>query len=188
VAHPSNYRRAAGARGEAWDKQPFEALDAVLAKAPVQCVWGGNHYALPLSRGWLVWHKPDALPSMADVELAWTNLDCNARHFSRSTAATNAERVGHPTQKPLALMLWCIAQLARPRSILDPFMGTGTTGVAASMLGCAFTGIEIEERYFDISCERIENAQRQAPLMTDRMWLDECMPASLPLPFEGDLA
>ena len=75
---------------------------------------------------------------------------------------TNAERVGHPTQKPLKVMRWCIAQAGNPKTTLDPFMGSGTTGVACMNLGRKFIGIEIEPKYFDIACERIENAQRQA--------------------------
>ena len=85
-------------------------------------------------------------------------------------------------------MAWCIEQIARPKTILDPFMGSGTTGVAAMLCGCSFTGIEREERYFDLAVKRIEDAQRQAPLMPDRMWLDECAQFSgalaMPLPFD----
>jgi site-specific DNA-methyltransferase (adenine-specific)/modification methylase len=67
----------------------------------------------------------------------------------------------HPTQKPLCLMRFCVDQLKDAVVILDPFMGSGTTGVACMQLGRKFIGIEIERKYFDIACERIENAQRQ---------------------------
>jgi len=145
-----------------WDDVPVQSLDVVLAAAPVQAIWGGNYYALPPSRGWLSWFKPDAPPSMANFELAWTNLDRNARQISHSIAATNAERIGHPTQKPLAVMRWCIDQIGTPASVLDPYMGSGSTGVAALQMGLVFVGIEIEPRYFEIACERVTNAQRQA--------------------------
>ena len=161
AAQPTNYQRAAGMRPTSWDDAPVDRLPELLALGKVQCVWGGNYYALPVSRGWLSWYKPDAPPSMGNVELAWTNLDRNQRQISHSIAATNPERVGHPTQKPLAVMRWCIAQLGSPALILDPFMGSGTTGAAAMGMGLQFIGIEIEPRYFDIACERIENAQRQ---------------------------
>ena len=141
---------------------PVQSLDVVLAAAPVQAIWGGNYYALPPSRGWLSWFKPDAPPSMANFELAWTNLDRNARQISHSIAATNAERIGHPTQKPLAVMRWCIDQIGTPASVLDPYMGSGSTGVAALQMGLVFVGIEIDPRYFEIACERVTNAQRQA--------------------------
>jgi site-specific DNA-methyltransferase (adenine-specific) len=165
AAQPTKWQRRAGKEAEAWDDNPAAALPAVLELGAVQCVWGGNYYGLPPSRGWLSWFKPDAPPSMASLELAWTNLDRNARQFSWSIGATNAERVGHPTQKPLALMLWCIEQMGYPASILDAYMGSGTTGVAAAQVGLSFIGIEREPRYFDIACRRIEDAQRQSPLI-----------------------
>ena len=65
----------------------------------------------------------------------------------------------HPTQKPLRLLKWCLEFVAG--SILDPYMGSGTTGVACANLGRKFIGIEIERKYFDIACERIDNAYRQ---------------------------
>lgn len=147
-----------------WDNAPFSDLDALRALGDVQIMWGGNYYALPVARCWLSWFKPDAPPTMGHFELAWTNLDKCTRQFSQSIAATNAERVGHPTQKPIALMAWCIEQAGMPETILDPFMGSGTTGVAAMRMGRAFIGVEREPRYFDIACRRIEDAQRQGAL------------------------
>lgn len=70
----------------------------------------------------------------------------------------------HATQKPIALMRWCIEQAGESTSILDPYMGSGTTGVAAIQTGRSFIGVEIELRYFEIACERIENVQRQTRL------------------------
>ena len=67
----------------------------------------------------------------------------------------------HPTQKPVALINWCVDRLDNPQTILDPFLGSGTTGVACATLGRKFIGIEIEPKYFDIACERIDNAYRQ---------------------------
>lgn len=147
-----------------WDANPSSALLLLIALGTVQIVWGGNYYSLPPSRGWLSWFKPDAPPSMGHFELAWTNMDKNCRQFSRSISATNPERVGHPTQKPLPLMKWCIEQADNPQTILDPFMGSGTTGVAAVQMGRRFIGIERDERYFEIACRRIEQAQKQADL------------------------
>lgn len=164
AAQPTKWQRLAGKAPEAWDGQCVRRLPELLALGRLQCVWGGNYYELPTSRGWLSWFKPDAPPSMASVELAWTNRDRNSRQISHSIGATNAERVGHPTQKPLAVMRWCIEQMGRPATILDPFMGSGTTGVAAAEMGLAFTGCELETRYFDIACRRIEEAQKQGAL------------------------
>jgi site-specific DNA-methyltransferase (adenine-specific) len=144
-----------------WDNAPIHGLDVVLGAAPVQIVWGGNYYPLPPSRGWLSWFKPDAPPSMAHFELAWTNLNKNSRQISCSIAETNPERAGHPTQKPIKVMRASIEYAGQCPVIVDPFMGSGTTGVAALSAGRSFIGIEIEPKYFDIACERIENAQRQ---------------------------
>jgi site-specific DNA-methyltransferase (adenine-specific)/modification methylase len=148
----------------AWDNAPVDRLADLIELGRVRCVWGGNYYVLPPSRGWLSWFKPDAPPSMGSVEFAWTNLDRNARQIAHSISATNGERLGHPTQKPLPVMLWTLAQIGRPASVLDPFMGSGTTGVAALAAGGEFIGVEIEPRYFEMACERIENAQRQERL------------------------
>lgn len=164
AAQPTKWQRRAGQAPEEWDDTTVSDLNSLLELGDVQVVWGGNYYALPLSRGWLSWFKPDAPPSMASFELAWTNLDRNARQLAVSISQTNAERVGHPTQKPLPLMRWCIEQAGKPQTILDPFMGSGTTGIAAVQMGRKFIGIEREPKYFDIACKRIEDAYRQQPL------------------------
>lgn len=139
-----------------WDARPPSA--SMFGAVP-SIVWGGNYIGLPPSRCWLVWYKRDAVKTMADCELAWTNFDANSRVFDWTIAATNAERVNHPTQKPVALMRWCVNKTSG--DILDPFMGSGTTGVACANLGRKFIGIEINETYFNIAVERITNAYRQ---------------------------
>lgn len=141
-----------------WDAQPPEA--SVFGDVP-SVVWGGNYIGLPPSRCWLVWYKRDAPPSMASCEIAWTNINANAKVFDWTIASTNAERCGHPTQKPLALMQWCLTFLPSKNTILDPFMGSGTTGVACVKTGRSFIGIEQHEPYFDIACERIRKAYAQ---------------------------
>ena len=141
--------------------------------------WGGNHYAsrLPDSRGWLVWDKRGdpkfyGKTTFSDCELAWTKGAGNAARMYKQIwngivregepAKVNQGRQ-HPTQKPVRLMEWCIGFF--PDSvILDPFMGSGTTGVACANLGRKFIGIEIEPKYFDIACERIEMAYAQGRL------------------------
>jgi DNA modification methylase len=92
-------------------------------------------------------------------------MNQNARVFHKfvKSAALEKDMVRgfHPTQKPVPLIEWTINQLAEPASVIDPFMGSGTTGVACANLGLKFIGIEIEPKYFDIACERIDNAYRQ---------------------------
>ena len=150
----------------AWDREPAATEAQLIEVGEIVVVWGGNYFNLPPSRGWLVWRKPDRVPSAADVELAWTNIDMNARLIDHSIAATNAERVGHPTQKPERVMRWCmdVAGVKAGSLVLDPYMGSGTTGVACMQLGHKFIGVEMEPKYFDIACRRIEDAQRQGRL------------------------
>jgi site-specific DNA-methyltransferase (adenine-specific) len=131
-------------------------LTPLLSVCDNGIVWGGNYQSLPPHRRWLAWIKRDAPPSMASVELAWTSYDANSLFFDRTIAATNGERVGHPTQKPLPLMLWCIGLAGDVQTILDPFAGSGTTGRAAKDLGRKAVLIEREERYCEISARRMQ--------------------------------
>ncbi len=146
-----------------WDKAPSEeAIATVRGFAPKAVIWGGNYFGLPPSRCWLIWDKVNAVHTMADFEMAWTNLDKPGKRFRWPVGVhTN----GHPTEKPVELMDWCIDRADRPKTIVDPYMGSGTTGVSAVMLGLRFYGIEIEPKYFDIACERIDLAQRQGRLI-----------------------
>jgi site-specific DNA-methyltransferase (adenine-specific)/modification methylase len=139
-----------------WDTQTPD-ISGLLTMAPYVVIWGGNYFPLPPSRGWLSWFKPDSVPSAASMELAWTNQDMNSRQISQSIAATNAERVGHPTQKPIRVMVWTMvtARVPQGATVLDPFMGSGTTGVACIRSGRKFIGIERDAKYFEIAKERI---------------------------------
>lgn len=158
-------------RGEDdWDSAPPSAglMDSIMSSAPKQIHWGGNYFGLPASRCWLVWYKCTGANSFADCELAWTNLDSVVKKCVIPWVGANAkdesgQRV-HPTQKPIRLMRWCIEQAGNPEIILDPFMGSGTTGVAAVQMGRQFIGIEREPKYFDIACKRIEDAQRMVDM------------------------
>lgn len=159
AAQPTDYQRFNGMKPSSWDdeKPNAETIAYIRSFARDQVIWGGNYFAnhLPPSRGWLSWVKPDAPPSMGNVELAWTSRDMNAKHFSWSIAATNGERVGHPTQKPLAVMTWALSFFPNAQTILDHFMGSGTTLRAAKDLGRKAIGIEIEERYCEIAAKRM---------------------------------
>jgi site-specific DNA-methyltransferase (adenine-specific)/modification methylase len=115
----------------------------------------------------LIWDKVQKF-SGADAELAYTNLDIPVRIYrlSRIDAHQNLEKgKEHPTQKPIVLMEWCLSFIPDAKIILDPFMGSGTTGVACMNLGRKFIGIEREPKYFDMACQRLENAQRQSRLI-----------------------
>jgi len=164
-----------------WDAAPVEQalLDAAIAKARYSIIWGGNYYALPPCAKWLVWDKENQGNCFADGEMAWTNLPGAMRikkylwsgmlisggHRRGAASTANFERRGyHPTQKPLGIMEWCLGELplSGGAAILDPFMGSGTTGVAALRLGLSFVGIEREPSYFETACKRLEQARLEA--------------------------
>ena len=153
-----------------WDTAPpdGETFTAILAAANDAIIWGGNYFPLPPSRCFLVWDKTIHGNTYADCELAWTTLDKVARIKALNMVAANQDGRVHPTQKPLELMKWCISQIPTAMTILDPFMGSGTTGVAAVKLGRKFIGIEIEEKYFDIACRRISEALRQPDMFIEK--------------------
>lgn len=155
ASQPTKWQRQKGKTPEFWDDAQTPCLNELLELGQTRVVWGGNYYPLPPSRGWLIWYKPDAPPSMSSVEMAWTNRDRNTRLISHSIGATNGERLGHPTQKPLMVMLWTLRQFPEAKFILDPFMGSGTTLRAAKDLGRKAIGIEIEEKYCEIAAKRM---------------------------------
>lgn len=152
-----------------WDN---ERIDPELMKLAVRVaknsiVFGGNYYAdiLPASSCWLVWDKDNGASDFADCELAWTNLDMAVRRKIYRWNGYLQEKMGklkeqrwHPTQKPLEIMQWCITvadKHGERQTIIDPFMGSGTTLVAAKNLGRKAIGIEIEEKYCEIAVKRL---------------------------------
>lgn len=150
------------------DEKPFDpAFLAGVGKH--QIVWGWNNYPDKLPRGaCLVWLKryDEAFGTfLSDAETAWMSKGHGV--YCRRDLSNNAianDRV-HPTQKPESLMRWCLEFFPNAGTILDPFAGSGTTGVACAQLGKAFTGIELDRKYFDIACERISRAQAQGSLI-----------------------
>lgn len=148
---PSSYGRVS------WDDVPISraCCDALLKMSSEVVLWGANHFmdaiASP-SPGWLVWDKLFSNDvSFAACELAYTTLPITVKKFTCSSARKNGV---HPTQKPIELMEWCIAMTVGA-TVCDPFMGSGTTGVACVRLGRRFIGIEKERKYFDIAVKRI---------------------------------
>jgi site-specific DNA-methyltransferase (adenine-specific)/modification methylase len=154
--------------GLTWDKAPDKKFfDMLLKKGDKSIIWGANNFELPTSEYFLVWDKQQTVSNFASAELAYTNIKIPAKVFRFSIHQHNKIEKDHPTQKPLALMAWCIKQADNPKTILDPFMGSGTTGVAAIEAGCKFIGIEKEPKYFDIACKRIKQARLQIDMFIE---------------------
>jgi site-specific DNA-methyltransferase (adenine-specific)/modification methylase len=156
------------------DNQPFDPRPFLRRET---ILWGANWFAerLPQSGGWLVWDKRKGAEDMAakgwplgEAELAWTNVIGAPRVFRNLWAGLlRSSEKGehyHPTQKPLALMDWCL-RFVKAAEVCDPFMGSGTTGVACVRAGRRFVGVEIDCKHFDTACRRIEAAQRQGELL-----------------------
>lgn len=152
------------------DDKPFDPSPWLTFQEVI--LWGGNHYASRLpSGGWFVWDKrrgvEDVKFSMSDGELAWTNTTKSLRIFRHLWfGLARGSEVGehyHPTQKPVALMQWCLG-FVDSDTILDPYMGSGTTGVACMRLGRKFVGVEIDHAYFAIAASRIAKAAEEPPL------------------------
>ena len=157
-------------RGTAeWDKErpPAWVFGLMQEKAKSLIVWGGNYFTdlLPPTMRWLVWDKGQRNFTLADCEFAWSSENKAARVLTLPRAEAAQDGKEHPTQKPVRLMAWCLDMHQKAQTVLDPYMGSGTTGVACAMLGKSFTGIEREREYFDIACERIARAQAQGQLL-----------------------
>jgi len=153
------------------DRPPAELIGAIIKSARHSIVWGGNYFtdALPPSSKWLSWDKGQTDFSLADFELAWCSFDGAARRIQYSRSLAMQDGKEHPTQKPIEVMKWCLEKLPDGCwTILDPFMGSGTTGVAAVKTGRKFIGIELEPKYFDIACKRISDALKQPDLFIEK--------------------
>jgi len=150
-----------------FDPSPWLAYDRVI-------LWGANHFGQRLPVGTtLVWIKKDDhlfATFLSDAEIGWQKgghgVYCFRKSFPPPVRIMEYDGVqaAHPTQKPIGLMAWCIERLKRPSVILDPYMGSGSTGIAAVTMGLEFVGVEVHEPYFNVACERIERAQRQERL------------------------
>ena len=149
----------------AWDSAiPTDKHFAEMFRvADTLIIWGGNYFPLPPSRCWLLWVKPERNFTLAEAECAWTNADSVTRVWEGNRHLPNRE---HPTQKPLELISWCMAQSwsRGVGTVYDPFMGSGTTAVACEKLGRKWIGSEINPDYCRIAEKRIEAVRAQGNL------------------------
>lgn len=133
------------------DKQPFNPKPWL--SFPTVILWGANCFLSGLGEGsLLVWYKRDR-DFLAQGEAAWMNRGKAVYVYKEPVEKMQRERV-HPTQKPISLMVWCLEKAGGSGTVLDPFMGSGTTLVAAKSLGRKSIGIEIEELYCEIAANR----------------------------------
>ena len=141
-----------------WDgARPSQyVFDLLLLAGDQHIIWGGNYFAdlLPPQMKWLVWNKEQRI-SQSDGELAWTSIGGALRICDMNRVELQRDGAEHPTQKPLRLIKWCIQLVPDAITILDPFMGSGTTLRAAKDLGRKCIGIEISEAYCEISARRL---------------------------------
>ena len=147
-----------------WDSAPPDSdlLKVCRQLCKSQVLWGGNYFDVPPSSCWLVWDKDNGSNDFADCELAWTNLQKAVRKFKwrwngmlQEKAGRHKEHRVHPTQKPVPLMRWCLSLVPDAKTVLDPFMGSGTTLVAAKLEGRKAVGIEINEKYCEAAANRL---------------------------------
>jgi DNA modification methylase len=156
----------------AGDSVPFDPAPILSLGLPT-IMWGANHYCskLPDASRFLVWDKRrgTATNDFADCEMAWTNIKGPARclpHLWNGMLKDSERGIPrvHKTQKPIAVMQWCLGFLPDAETILDPFMGSGTTLVACAKLGRKGIGIELDPDYYEIACKRVQAAYDQPDL------------------------
>ena len=167
-----------GERGDKWDASDWDNFrpdkryfDELFRVSKNQIIWGGNYFDLPATRCFLIWDKVQRI-DFADCEMAWTSFGTSARIYSFARSNMQGFRFPerkHPTQKPVPLYQWCIKNYSKETDlILDPFCGSGTTCLAAKMLGRRFIGIDISQAYVDIAEERLKDIDTGVPVKEAR--------------------
>ena len=146
------------------DRPGQEVFDLMRDQSDLQIIWGGNYFTdyLPPTMRWLIWDKGQRDFSLADGEVAWTNQmkAMRIKTYSRGKALSRRDGNFHPTQKPVEIMEWCLTFIPEDKVVVDPFMGSGSTGVACVNMGRRFIGIDVDPKYFDITCARLKDARK----------------------------
>ena len=167
AAAPGNYKDCH------WDNEPASArhMEAIQSLSKYQIIFGGNYFeGLGPTSCWLVWDKQNGDNDFADCELAWTNLKKAVRRIYwrwHGMIRKGDDVREHPTQKPVGVMEWCLTHIPNAETVLDPFMGSGTTLVACAKMGRKGIGIELDPDYFDIAVKRVEEAYAQPDLFVE---------------------
>ena len=149
--------------GITWDKAPTEEVFNEMFRVSKNCIiWGANNFQLPKSEYFLVWNKEQTVDNFASLEYAWTNCKVPAKLFTYSIHKCMAERKKeggkiHPTQKPIALYSWILDNYANGGGkIFDPFLGSGSSRIAAYKKGFDFYACELDKEYYDAQEERFK--------------------------------
>jgi len=162
---PTRYKTSSCSKKVEGDDIQFDPSQLLKFPTDNKIIWGGNNFANMLPQGgWLCWDK--RCNEQADkvlgspIELAWVNKKTmfgikRLQHAGAKNADGEGVKRVHPTQKPIRLMRWCLGLFTDAETILDPFMGSGTTLVAAKLEGRKAIGIEISEKYCEIAAKRL---------------------------------
>ena len=166
---PPEYQTVASQKkGIWWDIAPDdEYFKELFRVSKNQIIWGGNYFNLPPCRCFLIWRKLSISEkfSMAMCEYAWTSFNSNAKWFEYAPQGSAKDPRFHPTQKPIALYAWILNNYAKEGDkILDTHLGSGSSAIAAWELGFEFTGIEIDDEYYNSAVKRFVNHASQPKL------------------------
>lgn len=150
-----------------WDQLPVTDvyLNELFRISKNQIIFGGNYFSLPAFKHYIIWDKQmNEGMSFSDCEMAWTSFDRAQRIFRYSAFLDKKNKI-HPTQKPVALYNWLLANYAKPNDkILDTHLGSGSIAIACHYAGLHLTACEIDKDYFDAAIKRINNETRQLTL------------------------
>lgn len=148
-----------------------EVFDLIRQKSKERVIWGANFFnCFEEGGGAIVWVKQQPMPNFSKADIA------SCTHFKKTEIVTipwtnfyaaRQSESDHPCERPVLLYEWCLEYMPKSKNVCDPFMGSGTTGVACARMGLQFTGIERERKYFEIACRRIEQAYSQPRLFQE---------------------
>jgi site-specific DNA-methyltransferase (adenine-specific) len=155
--------RALNTMDTSWDIAPAqEVFDEIFRISNNQIIWGGNYFNLPKTRGIICWDKCQPFPNFSAWEMGWTSFNSVARIYKFDNRTGNKI---HPTQKPTQLISWCLENYSKENDLIfDGFLGSGTTAISCIKGNRRFIGCELDNKYFDLACERIEYETRQGRL------------------------
>lgn len=146
-------------KGWQFDAPSEEYFKELMRVSRNQIIWGGNYFTtiLPPCDNWIIWDKKNPNRTFSEAELAWCSVHSKVRIFAYCSTRRDKDGRIHPTQKPVALYKWLLEKYAKPGDkILDTHLGSGSSAIAACDLGFEFTGIEIDESYYNDAKTRIK--------------------------------